>query len=135
MQGSFLRDVEQWPGQKCGFGGPLFPCQLTHGTVVSFGMQREALAMEHLFVQGWHVYPTGTDFMTPLLPCLLGLKPNQIKHLSGNGWCLPAVASWMVYVWSNTVRRQVVKVPSEITTLQRSSSSERGEDEGTATQT
>ena len=112
--GAFLADVHQWPGVKWGMGGPLFPCQLTHGDVVSWECQRQALGLEHMFAQGFHVYETGTPFESPLTSFLRDLTDTQVKRLSGNGWCLPCVAAWMVYVWSNCVRRPTADLGHEL---------------------
>ncbi|CAE7319270.1 unnamed protein product [Symbiodinium sp. CCMP2456] len=103
-EGAFLADVEHWPGQCLGSGGPLFPCQLKHGTVVSWQHQRAATGMEHLAAQGYHVFDV-VGPKTPLYSLLSTLDDCKLKQLSGNGWSLPAVCAWMLYVWSNTCKR------------------------------
>ena len=103
--GAYLFDVQHWPGVKMTPGGPLFPCQLTHGDVVSASKLRTASGMEHLFAQGFHVFETGTGYVSPLLPFFRTLSESQLKRASGNGWSLPAVAAWIVYVWANTIKR------------------------------
>jgi len=103
--GAFLADVQQWPGTAVG-SGPLFPTQLTHGSIVSWQHQRLARAMEHVAAQGFHVYPVdGCSFQSPLRPALQEMTESSVKKLSGNGWCLPVLASWMLYVWANCVRK------------------------------
>ena len=111
--GSFLCDAEQWPGKNSGHGEPLFPCQLTHGDVVSFTMQRVALGLEHMLAQGVHVIDVGTGFESALTPLFQQMPESQLKLLSGNGWCLPCMAAFALYVWSNTVRREVPNVHRE----------------------
>ena len=103
-EGAFLADVEHWPGQCLGSGGPLFPCQLKHGTVVSWQHQRAATGMEHLAAQGYHVFDI-VGPKTPLHNILSTLDDCKLKQLSGNGWSLPAVCAWMLYVWSHTIKR------------------------------
>ena len=114
-EGAFLADVEHWPDQCMGSGGPLFPAQLKHGTVVSWCHERVATGMEHLAAQVYHVFDV-VGPKTPLHRFLSKLNNSQLKQLSGNGWSL-AVCSWMLYVWSHTVRRPVEKVKPTLSSL------------------
>ena len=112
LSGAFIADLDQWPSIRriC---GPLFPCQLTHGTVFSWSKQSIAHGMEHANAQGWNVAQDG--YHAPLiLPLMRQTSSNKLKKLSGNGWCLPVVAAWMLYVWSNTIRRPVNKIAKEL---------------------
>ena len=113
--GAYLVDAQHWPGKRAGLGGALFPCQLTHGDIVSFAHQRQALGMEHIYAQGLHVFPTvGCPFECPLSDYLRSLKESQQKHLAGNGWCLPAMSAFMVYIWANTARRRPVLLRDQV---------------------
>ena len=58
--GAFLIDLQQWPGVRHGYGGPFWPCLLTHGDIVSANDARIATGKEHFFSQGYHVFSTGT---------------------------------------------------------------------------
>ena len=102
--GAFLADVEHWPGQRRGLGGPLFPCQLTHGTVVDWESMRPATPMESLSAQGFHVLGDLSLFKSPLANFLRTLSRSKLLHLVGNGINLPAFAAWILYVWSNSAR-------------------------------
>ena len=84
----------------------MWPCLLTHGDIISAKLKRKATAKEHWFSQGWHVYPTGTTFMSPLTEFVNSLSENQSKKLSGNGWALPAMAAWVCYVLANSVKKE-----------------------------
>lgn len=125
--GAFLMDTQQWLGVKYGHGGPLFPCQLTHGDVVSATMCRVATGREHFFSQGFHIFPTGTQFSTPLKPFVDNLTEGKAKRLSGNGWCLPAVAAWIICVWSNCMKKPEAQ-PSYSLTPQGNGNSGLGSD-------
>ena len=47
--GTYIVDAEQWSGKNS--GGAIFQCQLTHGEIVSFKLQRSALALVHMVAQ------------------------------------------------------------------------------------
>ena len=79
--------------------------------------------MEHICAQGFHVFDTGAGFKSPLTPFLQSLTDVSCNRLSGNGWCLPVVAAWMLYVWSNCVRREQVQIRRELRVLERGSRS------------
>ena len=100
--GSYLADIEHHPGR--GSGGSLFPCLLTHGTVVDWEVGRPATSMEHVAAQGFHVFGDH-KYNSRITSCLRSLQAYRVKRLAGNGICLPAILAWMVFVWSNTVKR------------------------------
>eukprot|EP00972_Heterocapsa_arctica_P106672 15711968-Heterocapsa_arctica.AAC.1 len=83
--GCFIADVQQWPGVRYGSGGPIWPCMLTHGCLVSWHHQRVATGMEHMAAQGLHVFDTSTGFRSPLCPVLEKMTCAHLKKLSGNG--------------------------------------------------
>ena len=84
----FICDVQQWPSNGASTPGRFFPCQLTHGTVVSFNKARVALGLEHLVVQGFHVLPglsADDKFMSPLA-AIVGLSGKCMNLPSFTGW-------------------------------------------------
>ena len=106
QDGAYLFDIQHWPGKmNCG-GGPLWPCMLTHGEIVSAKFKRRAVGKEHWFAQGWHVYPTGAPFKSVMTEFVDSLTGHQAKKLAGNGWALPAMAAWTCYVLANSVKRE-----------------------------
>ena len=105
--GSYLFDVEHHLEAR-NMGGPLWPCLLTHGCVVSAprrGRLRIATPAEHLGAQGLHVLPAACEdnAQSPLAPILLKLKGHQMKQLSGRGVHVAVLAAWMTYILSNIV--------------------------------
>ena len=108
----FCCDIDHHPETKGVGCGMLFPVQLTHGMILSYGQGgawRIATAKEHMVANGFHATPTGTpeDFgLCPLISILdgLGVCPQDIKKMSGNGMNLVTQASWMAYVLSNIQR-------------------------------
>lgn len=110
----FIADLEHWPKAPGGTYGHSFPSQLTHGTIYSWGAQRIFLGAEHLLANGWHLWPSlGSAPPSPMSPMLLSLNDRQQKFVSGNGMSLPAVAAWVLYCLSNTVRVESPKLLEE----------------------
>ena len=110
--GSFLADVEQWPAAGKSAAGSFFPCQLSHGTVVSWQLERCATALEHLSANGWHVLPaTSQDYRCELTDFLATLSSNVLKDLSGNGLSLLSFSAFLMYVFCRT-KPVVVLCPS-----------------------
>ena len=113
---SYMCDVDHWPGSPGDTAGGHFPCQLTHGHVVAYRKRRLVIGMEHLFAQGWHVFPQEGDlFVTKLLPKLQTLSEGNLKKLSGNGMHLPSIAAWYLYCFSRIVRSEDTKLRQEAT--------------------
>ena len=109
----FLGDLEQWPNQASSCGRT-FPCQLKHGCMWSWQLQREALGLEHLAAQGVHLLNSmQSRYTSPMQQFFEGLGDNCTKSLSGNGMCLTALSSWVVYVFSNLVRVESSKLLEE----------------------
>ena len=90
-----------------------------------------AHGLEHANAQGWNVAQDG-DHAPQILPQMLQTSSSKLKKLSGNGWCLPVVASWMLYVWSNSYRRLPVMIANELHVLQKGTSNLELEDESDA---
>ena len=103
--GACLCDVEQWPKQGKASAGPYFPCQLTHGTVVSLTTFRSFLGSEHVAAQGFHMFPEiAKNNATVIAEVLQPFQDKDLKELSGNAMSLPAWAAWVAYVCSHTER-------------------------------
>lgn len=106
----FIADVEHWPGCAVACGS-MFPCQLTHGTVVSMkgdggGGPRVFLGSEHLAALGWHIFDeVSGKFNSPMKKILRGLKGHTQKALAGNAMSLPAIAAFVLFIWSNIEQR------------------------------
>ena len=100
----FIADVEQWPNHGAAYGS-LFPCQLTHGTVLSLRGgtgPRVFLGSEHLAALGWHIFSgSGDKFCSPIGEILRSLPGHTQKALSGNAMALPAIAAFVLFIWSN----------------------------------
>ena len=90
--------------------------------MVSWRHARKATGLEHLAAQGYHVFRrTGTT--SDLSGLLRTLDDVQLKQLSGNGWCLPAMCAWYLYVLSDVTRRRIEHVqPSLSVSLQEQAS-------------
>lgn len=107
-EAAFIADVEQWP-HRASMCGPGFPCQLTHGTVVSMSGspdgRRVFLGSEHLAAMGWHLFEQASStFSSPVKGLLCSLSGRAQKALAGNAMSLPALAAVALYFWANTVR-------------------------------
>ena len=88
--------------------GPLWPCMLTHGCILSAprrGKLQVATGLEHFGAQGLHLFEaTAQDNpISPLRPILQTLKIHQQKQLSGRGIHVAVLSAWMYYILSNTV--------------------------------
>ena len=121
--GACLCDVEQWLSKGKSGVGPYFPCQLTHGTVVSLALLRSFLGAEHVAAQGFHIFPQTSDkYSSVMADVIKPLSEKDIKELSGNAMSLPAWAAWVAYVCSNTARIVDMKPMAETSMAARGSS-------------
>jgi len=103
--GEFVADLQQRPQVGRSQPGPLWPCQLTHGTLVSWKLQRPACGMEHLSAQGFHVFKDCSEmFFSPMMKILDENAQNHLRLLAGNGMHLAAWSAWFLYVLSHIVR-------------------------------
>ena len=101
---AFLADLDHWPNTRSTHGNE-FPCQLKHGCVWSWQLQRAAVGLEHLAAQGLHVLDgMHSRYHSRMQPYFESLGESAIKELSGNGMCISALAAWVVYCFSNVVR-------------------------------
>lgn len=109
LGGALIADLGQHP-HTASTAGPDWPCQLTHGTVISFshghGQHRVASGLEHLGAQGFHLFPSTTkDYPVSKMRGIYDtLRFREQKHISGNGMHLAVVASWLSFVLGNVVR-------------------------------
>ena len=129
--GAFLADLDHWPEGPGGSCGPLFPCQLTHGTVKSWNGKRLFLGSEHLAANGWNLFPSSSSSpVSPLLDILLALTDREQKQLSGNGMHLPSLCAWKLYVFGNLVRVESAKLVEECRLAGKGNAdADEGEDE------
>ena len=108
----FMCDLDHHPKTKGVGAGMLFPVQLTHGMICSYGEAgswRIATAKEHMCANGFRALPatTNKDFgICPLVKVLdsMNVSPQQIKFMSGNGMNLVTQTTWMAYILSNISR-------------------------------
>ena len=114
----FFADLEQNVAVGRSTPGAVLPAHLTHGVFWAWlhdGSERPVLPLESLYAHGLHVYPT-SHFRCTILPKLLTLKPGQLKLLCGNGYHLPTMASWQLYILSHSLHKKdmVVSPPAGI---------------------
>ena len=88
--------------------GPLWPCMLTHGTILSAprsGGFQVATSLEHFGAQGLHMFPATTldNPVSPLRAILQDMKHQQLKQLAGRGVNAAILSAFMYYVLSNIV--------------------------------
>lgn len=125
LDGTCIVDTEQWPSSKAAVAGPMFPTQLTHGTLVNCDGFHLALGTDHLAANGFSVYP---DFggegarSSKMASILLGMSDAEQKELSWNGQNLPSTLAWFMYVFSHAVRRPTIRVCAEPSALSRGTS-------------
>ena len=111
----FLFDADQNPpkvGGRCS-GGPLWPSQLTHGTILCFkqtGSSRSwrlALPEEHLQAMGFNMLSADAD-VSPIKLALSNLNVSQVdmQRMSGNSMYVKTQAAWMWYFLGHIVPRQ-----------------------------
>ena len=109
LDGSFIADIQQHPG-RASSSGPDFPCQLTHGTVVTFRDDgkgpRIATGMEHLGAQGYHLFEASCcdHPLSKMLQPFQKLKEREQKLVSGNAVHLAPLAAWLFYNLANIER-------------------------------
>jgi hypothetical protein len=79
---------------------------VTHGMLWNFGSQRVLMGLEHLQVQGVPVWSSSDPPKTcPFSGVFSSIGDKVWKHMAGNAWHLPTVASLMAYVFISTVPR------------------------------
>ena len=111
--GAYICDTDQWPMAGKSSPGPWFPCQLTHGTIVSPLLGRPFLGMEHIAARGFHVYEsTSSAYKSDMSQVLNTLSENELRMLSGNAMSLPAWGAWVFYVFTNTIRLDEAMAPT-----------------------
>ena len=108
----YMCDLDHHPQTKGVGAGMLFPVQLKHGTICSYGEAgtwRIATAKEHMCANGFRALPATTTKgvgICPLVPVLdsMNVFSRSIKFMSGNGMNLVTQTAWMAYVLSNIAR-------------------------------
>jgi hypothetical protein len=102
---TWFADLEQWPKTGSSTPGLSFPTQLTHGSLFAWSRRNLVHPYELLQAHGFNLFQqTSSIFPSPLLPKFSKMSSNQLKILCGNGWHLPAMACWVMFILSNTVR-------------------------------
>jgi hypothetical protein len=117
----WFADLEQWPKTGTSRPGRCIPCQLTHGTIYSFNHKRSLIPFELLQAHGFNLLDGARGrFQCHLKSLFEGASYRSLQVLSGNGWHLPSMASWMFYVLSNAVKlNRVMTVNPERPLLRR----------------
>ena len=106
-------DLEQWPGVGPFSPGIILPCQLTHGSIYSWIRKGCLHPMEMLQAHGYNVFPgSSRKYPSQMTDFFKTQTTNSNLILAGNGWHLPSMASWIVYVLSNVTRRPPIPSPS-----------------------
>jgi hypothetical protein len=102
---NWFGDLEQWPKGGTSVPGQSIPCCLTHGTLYAFAQKRVVHPLELFQAHGYNTFADPTHpYHSLVTPLLQTLSSNELDTLVGNGWHLPTMASWILYVLSNTVR-------------------------------
>ena len=134
LGGTFVADLQQHEGMGS-TAGPHLPCQLTHGTMMSFRSladpaehPRIMTGMEQLGAMGFHLFPSTTQDWprSPRSSLFRALSNNEQKHISGNGMHLACLSSWLFFIFANIVR--VSSVPC-VGKMHRASSIQALDDE------
>ena len=121
--GTFLCDVDHWLAVGR-YAGPFFPCQVTHGTIISVSSCHLFIALEHAAAMGIHAFESISKvYKSALSEVLQKLSEQEVKELCGNAMSLPAFASFMAYCLANSERRSCMLPIADTNMLTRGSSS------------
>ena len=123
---AWFGDLHQWPGSGVSTPGTLIPTQLTQGDLFVWRGETKRFVMpcEILQAHGYNVCDTISHFPSVLKPKLLTLKRSDLQLLCGNGWHLPLMSSWVLYILSNVRRRKLASIQPEKTILVASQSAQ-----------
>ena len=111
LDGTYICDLDHWPDSPGPTAGPFFPVLLRHGTIVDLNNMRVAMGKDRFLSLGFHMTTdVSPRFFWPIAPYVLTLPDRHIHSLSGNCQSLPAIMAWQLYVFANTVRREVPHV-------------------------
>jgi hypothetical protein len=91
------------------------PTQLTQGDLFVWQGQTKRFVMpfEILQAHGYNVCDSIKAFPSILKPKLQTLKRSDLQTLCGNGWHLPLMSAWVLYVLSNIQRRRPMSIEPE----------------------
>ena len=110
----WICDLDQHNDGGASTPGRLMPAHLTHGQMWAWlanGIERPVDAVESFYAHGHMMFP-GSPYGSRLARALPSLSEGSRKHLVGNGYHLPSMASWQLYVMSHLVHlRDVVAHP------------------------
>lgn len=111
---AFFADLDQNAHTGSSTCGPMIPSLLTHGSLYSFSRGRIMTGSELLFTHGYNCFQLqhplmGMGLQSKIRRCRIGhilkqLPVTSTMQLLGNGWHLPVIASWVMYVLCHTVR-------------------------------
>ena len=105
--GDFVFDLDHNCGSM-GRSGSLWPCLLTHGSIVAHTCEREVIATgrEHLATLGWHLFPQAhaKQSVSPLSMFFKSISGTEAKCLAGRGIHLGTLGAWIFYILGNVVR-------------------------------
>ena len=100
-------DLEQFPNIGKSTPGPILPSHLTHGILwvwLTEDDQRVILPFESLAAHGFNVMINVPDndpiapYKCTLWPILQSKSASALKSLVGNGFHLPTMAAWQLYI-------------------------------------
>ena len=97
---TWFADLEQNCGAGASTPGRILPSMLTHGTVHAWRASRK---MTHRELYQAHGYFT-KDSSSPIADVLGTLPHSRRQLLLGNGWHLPVMGSWLLYILAHCVR-------------------------------
>jgi hypothetical protein len=126
---SWAADLEQDALRGKSTAGSILPAQLTHGTTWSWSANRPFLASDVMTAHGFRLFDVGSGSpVSGLADYLLKLPPNTLQSFCGNGFHLPSITSWMLYVFAHTIPvEKASQVRPEVSMLQRGASFSLGE--------
>lgn len=104
----YFADLDQNPAGGASTAGEMIPSLLTHGAVYDLKADRIVLAEELYLSHGYNVCQVEKKSSSArscrIKDFLKKLPTVQRLHLLGNGWHLPVVSAWFLYILSHCVR-------------------------------
>ncbi|CAE7036856.1 unnamed protein product [Symbiodinium sp. CCMP2592] len=97
---TWFADLEQNCGKGASTPGRILPSMLTHGTVHSWQAQRTLTHRELYQAHGFFM----KDASSPIAKVLEQMPHSQQQMLLGNGWHLPVMGSWLLYILAHSIR-------------------------------
>lgn len=133
---TWFADLEQWLGSGSSTPGILIPCQLTHGSVFAWSRDGFVHPLELLQAHGFNVFEqTSCSYGSALQAKFEELTNHQLQVLCGNGWHLPAVACWVMFILANVIRIDKLQDIRVDAALHHNDGDDDGEEQGDRKQT